>query len=62
MFTGRDFVFSVSRGFVRELQAPLLVLTGTDAFHPMGAFSHARAVESFRRRLVYFFMKITVEI
>jgi hypothetical protein len=36
VFTDHDFVFSVSRDFVRELQTPLLVLSGTDAFHPMG--------------------------
>jgi hypothetical protein len=36
MFTGRDFVFSVRRDFVRGLEAPLLVLSGTDAFHPAG--------------------------
>ena len=36
MFTGKDFVFSVSRDFVRTLPTPLLVLSGTDAFHPSG--------------------------
>ena len=36
MFTDKDFVFSVSRDFVRTLPTPLLVLSGTDAFHPSG--------------------------
>ena len=31
---GGDFVFSVSREFVRRCPAPLLVLAGNDAFHP----------------------------
>lgn len=31
---GGDFVFSVTRDFVRSCQAPLLVLPGDDAFHP----------------------------
>ena len=31
-----DFVFSVSRDFVRRLPTPLLVLSGNDAFHPAG--------------------------
>lgn len=33
MFSG-DFVFSVSRAFVRGLAVPLLVLAGADHFHP----------------------------
>jgi len=33
MFDG-DFVFSVSRDFVRSCQTPLLVLAGDDNFHP----------------------------
>jgi pimeloyl-ACP methyl ester carboxylesterase len=31
---GGDFVFSVSRDFVRSCTVPLLVLAGDDAFHP----------------------------
>jgi pimeloyl-ACP methyl ester carboxylesterase len=31
---GGDFVFSVSRDFVRRLEVPLLVLAGDDHFHP----------------------------
>jgi pimeloyl-ACP methyl ester carboxylesterase len=31
---GGEFVFSVSRQFVRECQVPLLVLAGNDVFHP----------------------------
>jgi pimeloyl-ACP methyl ester carboxylesterase len=31
---GGDFVFSVSREFVRSCAAPLLVLAGDDTFHP----------------------------
>jgi pimeloyl-ACP methyl ester carboxylesterase len=31
---GGEFVFSVSRTFVRSCQAPLLVLAGDDNFHP----------------------------
>lgn len=33
MFTG-DFVFSVSRDFVRSCLTPLLILAGNDPFHP----------------------------
>jgi pimeloyl-ACP methyl ester carboxylesterase len=31
---GGDFVFSVTRDFVRSVQAPLLVLMGNDIYHP----------------------------
>ncbi len=31
---GRDFVFSVSREFVRDCQTPLLLQPGTDVPHP----------------------------
>jgi len=31
---GGDFVFSVDRDFVRECTVPLLVLSGSDEFHP----------------------------
>lgn len=31
---GSEFVFSVSRDFVRSVQTPLLVLAGDDNFHP----------------------------
>jgi hypothetical protein len=31
---GGEFVFSVSREFVRGCRTPLLVLPGNDAFHP----------------------------
>ena len=31
---GGDFVFSVSRQFVRQCEVPLLVLSGDDHFHP----------------------------
>jgi pimeloyl-ACP methyl ester carboxylesterase len=31
---GGDFVFNVSRAFVRELTTPLLVLCGSDPYHP----------------------------
>lgn len=31
---GGDFVFNVSRDFVRGIDTPLLILAGTDEFHP----------------------------
>jgi len=31
---GGDFVFSVSRDFVRTVKTPMLVLPGSDLFHP----------------------------
>jgi hypothetical protein len=31
---GQDFVFSVTRDFVRGCRTPLLVLAGDDNFHP----------------------------
>ncbi|KAL1512243.1 hypothetical protein AB1Y20_005505 [Prymnesium parvum] len=34
MFGGRDFVFSVTREEVKQVQAPLLVLMGCDIYHP----------------------------
>jgi hypothetical protein len=33
MFDG-DFVFNVDRDFVRGCETPMLVLMGTDVFHP----------------------------
>jgi hypothetical protein len=33
MFSG-DFVFSVSRDFVRSCMTPMLILAGNDPFHP----------------------------
>jgi pimeloyl-ACP methyl ester carboxylesterase len=33
MYTG-DFVFNVSRGFVRTVKAPLMILMGSDDYHP----------------------------
>ena len=33
---GGDFVFSVTRDFVRTLRTPLLLLMGNDLFHPQG--------------------------
>ncbi len=51
MFSG-EFVFSVSRAFVRECQVPLLVLPGADSFHPravaeeiVGLAPHAELVD-----------------
>lgn len=35
LFGGEDFVFSVSRDFVRQTQTPLLVLAGNDIHHPL---------------------------
>jgi len=34
LFGGEDFVFSVSRDFVRSTRTPLLVLAGNDVHHP----------------------------
>ena len=34
MFTGREFVFSVSRQSVQANTAPLLILMGLDVAHP----------------------------
>ncbi len=34
LFGGEDFVFSVSRDFVRKMPTPLLVLAGNDVHHP----------------------------
>jgi pimeloyl-ACP methyl ester carboxylesterase len=34
LFSTRDFVFSVTRDFVRRMHTPLLVLAGDDAQHP----------------------------
>jgi pimeloyl-ACP methyl ester carboxylesterase len=31
---GGDFVFNVSRDFVRSMKTPIMVLCGSDAFHP----------------------------
>src|SRR5206468_9878801 len=31
---GGDFVFSVSRDFVRSVRTPLLILMGSDDYHP----------------------------
>ncbi|SFD71938.1 alpha/beta fold hydrolase [Paracidovorax konjaci] len=35
LFGNEDFVFSVSRDFVRGISAPLLVLAGNDIHHPL---------------------------
>lgn len=54
LFDG-DFVFSVSRDFIRGCAVPMLVLSGSDAFHPpavaeelAGLAPRARLVERWR--------------
>jgi pimeloyl-ACP methyl ester carboxylesterase len=57
MYSG-DFVFNVSRDFVRQLATPLLVLCGNDPYHPTpisrelcALAPNARLVESWKERL-----------
>ncbi len=55
LFGGEDFVFSVSRDFVRQLRTPLLVLAGDDVHHPLAVSEeiarlapHARLVRQWK--------------
>lgn len=51
LFGGEDFVFSVSRDFVRSTPTPLLVLAGNDVHHP-AEISHELAALAPRVQLI----------